>query len=216
VDDADLIRENPKPYFRATLEALDIEIGRLFANMGPAMMAQTDIIFLGDNGTPDEVNDVRYPESRGKGTVYQGGIHVPLVIAGPSVVDGSRRSSTLVNVSDLFATMLEMRNVDWRENLPEGRVVDSQSLLPVLSAEASDDDGREWIMSEVFGPNKKKMARALRIKDHKLIETNEEKELYDLSVDPFEQTNLLEGDLSTESEELYQRMLAISLSRPNP
>jgi arylsulfatase A-like enzyme len=217
VDDADLIQENPRPYFRATLEALDLEIGRLLDNMDPETLAQTDIIFVGDNGTPDEVNAANYLPGRGKGSVYQAGIHVPLVIAGPSVVDGGRRSSTLVNVSDLFATVLEMRDVDWKENLPEGRVVDSQSLLPVLSAEATDGDGREWIMSEIFGTHKGRGQRALRINDHKLIQFPEvNEELYDLSVDPFETTNLLLGELSDEAQALYQRMVDISLAWPNP
>jgi arylsulfatase A-like enzyme len=217
VDDVDVIQENPRPYFRATLEALDIEIGRLLDNIDPEILAQTDIIFVGDNGTTEEVADSHYPMGRGKGTVYQGGIHVPLVVAGPSVVAGGRRSNTLVNVSDLFATVLDIQGVDWRENLPEGRVVDSQSLLPVLNAEASDGDGREWIMSEIFGTYKGLGQRALRINDHKLIQLPEEREeMYDLSVDPFETTNLLLGELSGETQEAYQRMVDISLSWPNP
>lgn len=221
LDDPSLIQEHPKPYFKATLEALDTEIGRLLASMDPAVLAQTDVIFVGDNGTPDEVNTSHYSTQNGKGTVYQGGIHVPLVIAGPSVVDSGRRSDNLVSVNDLFATVLDIRGVDWRENLPEGRVVDSQSLLPVLRAEASDEGGREWMMSETFTDEIEYGQRALRVDDHKLIqfsaagEVNRE-ELYDLSVDPFEETNLLKDELSDETQEIYQQMVEISLVWPNP
>src|SRR5690606_18182498 len=73
------IDADPLPYYLAMVESLDFEIGRLFGAIPPADLANTVIIFIGDNGTDRNVVQLPYPMNHAKGSLYEGGVHVPLV-----------------------------------------------------------------------------------------------------------------------------------------
>ncbi len=49
------IAANPTSYYQASIEAMDTEIGRLLGSIDAAVLANTTIIFVGDNGTPGGV-----------------------------------------------------------------------------------------------------------------------------------------------------------------
>jgi arylsulfatase A-like enzyme len=69
------IRNNPKSYFKAMLQSLDTEIGRLFDSLKVInKYDSTDFIFIGDNGNTAVTAQIS-DTSRAKGTVYQYGIH---------------------------------------------------------------------------------------------------------------------------------------------
>ena len=97
------ITQRPREYFGAMIEAMDSEIGRLWGAIGAEMMANTDVIYLGDNGTGRTNAPAGVSTRSGKGSLYEGGIHVPLVIAGPSVVDGGREVEGPVSYTHLRA-----------------------------------------------------------------------------------------------------------------
>ena len=78
-DDAS-IEANPLPYYQAMIEAMDSEMGRLLSTMTQEDRDNTLIIFVGDNGTPSEVVQ-EYNSNRAKGSIYQGGVNVPMVIS---------------------------------------------------------------------------------------------------------------------------------------
>ena len=88
--------------FEAMVEAMDTEIGRLLRNVS---LADTTVIFIGDNGTIGSVIAAPYPRTKGKATMYEGGVRVPLLIAGAGVVSPNRRVSALVSAVDLFPTV---------------------------------------------------------------------------------------------------------------
>ena len=59
------IEARPRAYVKAQAEALDTEMGRLLASMDPQVRANTTIIFVGDNGTDQDVVAAPYqPRSR--------------------------------------------------------------------------------------------------------------------------------------------------------
>ncbi|MCU0776077.1 MAG: sulfatase-like hydrolase/transferase [Akkermansiaceae bacterium] len=178
--------------FRAAVEAMDREIGRLLQSVDDTT---TDIIFIGDNGTPGQVIQAPYDAAHSKGTLYEGGIRVPLIIKGPSVASGGRTSDALVHAVDLFSTMLEMAGVP----LPTDVTLDSTSLMPVL---ANPSDGpRTRIYSDQFDQTSATAGgRILRDDRYKLIRFNTgTDEFYDLSTDPAETTNLLAGGIAAMS-----------------
>lgn len=75
---------------RVSVECVDEAIGELLA--GTPDLGNTLVIVVGDNGTPDEVGEGAFADGRGKGTVYESGIRVPLMVA-----DGAALQSALDN-----------------------------------------------------------------------------------------------------------------------
>lgn len=186
------IKNNPKQYFKAMVQALDHEIGRLFDTLRVMnKFDSTDIIFIGDNGNTPRT--AQTPDtSRAKGTVYQYGIHIPFIVSGPSVVNPNRVSSALVNTADLFATILElMGSNNWQSQIPANKPVDTKSLVPIIKNKATTT--RPWAFSEIFKliPDSDE-GKAMRNLEYKLIKFNYGKEeFYNLSIDPNEFNNLL-------------------------
>ena len=103
------IDANAAKYYRAMVEAMDTEVGRLLAWLEANGHTDVDAIFLGDNGTPGQATQPPSTSPHAKGSLYQGGVHVPLCVAGPSVVSGGRVSDALAHVADLYPTVLERR-----------------------------------------------------------------------------------------------------------
>ena len=79
------ITADPLPYFLAMTESVDYEMGRLLDALPPEVRANTVVIFMGDNGTDAGVIQMPYLPNHGKGTLFEGGVRVPLVIAGPAI-----------------------------------------------------------------------------------------------------------------------------------
>src|SRR5690606_9976818 len=99
---------NSRLRYKAMIEAMDTEIGRMIAGLGAAA-DNTVIVFIGDNGTPQQV--IESPYTTYKGQVYEGGVLVPLIVKGPGVV-GGREVFDLVHGVDLFATIAELGGVN--------------------------------------------------------------------------------------------------------
>lgn len=145
---------DPRPYYKAMVQAMDTEIGRLLGSLPPHELARTTILFLSDNGTEPCVTAPA--THRAKGTLYQGGVHVPLIAAGYRV--GRGISDAPVSTSDLFATVAELAGVELREALP-GHALDSISFAPSL-AEPSVH-ARSYQYAATFTPNGAGNPRAL-------------------------------------------------------
>lgn len=196
------ITANPKIYFKAAVEALDHEIGRLFDSLQiMGKWDNTDFIFIGDNG--DEPN-VAQNKGGAKGSVYQEGISVPFIISGPSVVNPNRASDALVNTTDLFATILDLFGYsNWSREIPVNKPVDSKSILPILKNQATDI--RSWIFTEVFKkPTVASDGKAIRNKTYKLLNfDNGAQQFYRIASDPTEDTDLLKTTLSAEALNNY-------------
>ena len=187
------ITANPTPYFQAMVEAMDTEIGRFFDYLiSSGKWDTTDIIFIGDNGNDPLVAQT----SPSKGSLYQGGVTVPFIISGPDVVNPNRISDAMVNTADIFATVLEMfGDTNWQSQIPT-TTVDSRSLMPILQNTATTT--RPWAFSEVFRTTPLASdGKTIRNTAYKLIRfTNGTEKLYNLTLDPSENINLLNTTLS--------------------
>ena len=197
----DDISENPVPYFKAAVEAMDTEIGRLINYLKETgQYESTIIVYLGDNGTTSQVVQPPFDANQAKGTLYEGGVNVPFIIAGAAVANPNRESNALVSAVDLFATGLELMGVDARP--PAGTTIDAQSLVPIIRNQT--DAVRDWVFTEISGRFLVRAGKAIRNNQYKLIRFDSEpEELYDLNQDPFETTNLLISSLSDEAQTNY-------------
>ena len=199
------IAANRPEYFKAMVESMDTEIGRLFNWLDAHNLRDsTNIIFIGDNGDDSRICQLPNPD-RAKGTIYQNGIHVPMIISGPAVVSPNRNSNAIVSTTDLFATVLELAGFsDWQAHISVSKPVDAVSLLPVLKNEATSV--HDWVFSEVFDPaGKPEDGKAIRDLSYKLMRFDDgHEEFYQIATDPYEFTNLLlQLPLSAEASAHY-------------
>ncbi len=176
---------DPLPYYMAAIEAMDFQIGRLLDTIPEDERDNTIIIFIGDNGTPNQVAQSPYSSSKVKETLYQGGINVPMFISGNSV-SRSGTDNNLITSTDLFATIAEIAGTSTTQ------INDSKSFKSLFTQAATirdyqyselvDGSDDEWTISNGAY---KLIVNSLGIE-----------ELYNLVNDPYETSNLLNGTLS--------------------
>jgi arylsulfatase A-like enzyme len=205
------LQQNPRPYFEAAVEAMDIEFGRLLRGINTN---ETAILFVGDNGTVQRVIQPPYDiPGRAKDSLYQGGVRVPFIIAGPDIASPGRVNSNVVHVVDVFATVLELAGVDAASALPSGLPNDSRSLVPILRNQPFTPAEPAVLMEDSgSGPAGSLTGRAARLGPYKLVrwDTGAE-EFFDLAADPFEGTNLLTGPLNV-AQQTNLEVLRLKLS----
>lgn len=201
------INNNPRLYFEAMLEAMDTELARVLTNIS---LTNTTVIFIGDNGSTGMTIQPPYSAGRSKGSLYEGGVRVPVIIAGASVTNQNRTSTNLIHIMDLFATILELAGVNLTTALTN-RVIDSQSLVPILSDTASTN--ARVILTENFSDTLSDPVAGRAVVDgrYKLIQfQNGTNEFYDLWVDFLEAMNLLMRPLSAGEQNAHDTLTAKS------
>jgi arylsulfatase A-like enzyme len=194
------IRRNKGKYYRAALQALDTEMGRVLATIPSSERDNTIVIFIGDNGTPSQVAKSVWGNNGAKGSIYEGGTHVPLVVSGRGVSKG--RTKALVSATDLFSTIANLAS-------SPAKAKDSVDFSTVLAGKAGT---REYIYVEHDGAGSPKglgsYGCAIRDQQFKLVfEKSASPKLFDLNKDPYEKRDLLVGS-SGSFEEVVQRLLS--------
>ncbi len=176
------IDANPQPYYMAMLEALDTEIGRLLNSMTQEEKDNTVIVFIGDNGTPGQVVQ-EYTSQRAKGSVYQGGVNVPMIVSGKNINRFNQSEDVLLNTTDLFATISDIAGTGTTE------INDSKSFKELFTE--SNPGFREYSYTEI-GETNGTVNYTIRNATHKYIQfSNGTEALYNLNVNPLENPNLL-------------------------
>ncbi|MBA2319582.1 MAG: sulfatase-like hydrolase/transferase [Deltaproteobacteria bacterium] len=160
----------------AILEAADTEIARLLASIPPDVLARTTVMVLGDNGTADIAILPPWDPQRSKNTLYEGGVRVPLIVAGPLVTQPGTRSPSMVHVVDVLPTLAEIAGVDATALVgSDGApiLLDGSSFLSLVRDPAGAPI-RDRVYTEKLAPNgpppyTKQDVRMLRDANHKLI-----------------------------------------------
>ncbi|MGZ0707730.1 sulfatase-like hydrolase/transferase [Coraliomargarita sp. W4R53] len=154
--------ENNDYTYRKMCEALDTEIGRLMENFDPA---QTHLILIGDNGTPGAHVQAPFGNGHAKGSIYNGGTNVPMVVTGPAVnVAAGSTTSELVHCVDLFSTILELAGINEAAVLGLNAMeVQSTSIVPILNGTDTLD---RTMIAELGGNANDTHARAIITDDY--------------------------------------------------
>ncbi len=143
--------------YLAGLEHLDRSVGRLMSALDEMNESRdTLVIFLSDNGgidqrlsfkslprpnpaqprfTPDMREYDNAPLRAGKGSVYEGGVRVPMVVRWPGHVAPGRVIGTPVHAIDILPTAFDLAGTD----VPEGVTIDGRSLRTLMTR---GDDAR--------------------------------------------------------------------------
>jgi arylsulfatase A-like enzyme len=129
-----LHHRNPK--YAAMVQSLDESVGRVLEHLEQRGLAeQTVVIFLSDNGghvikfNGMQVTD-NYPLRSGKGSLYEGGVRVPLMVRWPGGTQANGVCHEPVYVADLYPTLLEITGLTGDK--AHNANVDGKSLAPLL------------------------------------------------------------------------------------
>jgi arylsulfatase A-like enzyme len=146
---------------RAMTNSMDTIIGKLLDAVED-VDANTYVIYISDNGTPmygrpnlDFIDNMYITrKGRGKGTPYQSGALVPMVVRGPGIT-ADAHNDEFVHVADLFSTILELAGItppkEVSNSEADGKVpLDSISLTPILfnKAKTVRDPDYGYVLNE--------------------------------------------------------------------
>lgn len=196
----------PREQFELAVAAMDHWIGRL---LSAVELDTTLVLFLSDNGTPPQVPWTSEVEGRIKASVFEGGVRVPFIAAGPGVRPGPQPA--LVCLSDVLATLAELTGAA----VPADQAVDSISFAPNL-ADPARPSPRRFAFAHYFQPNgpgprtfEKYMVRGER---YKLVDLRDDPDLgsvrllFDLERDPDERAPLDLDGLDAERREAFDAL----------
>lgn len=214
--------EPPEPYlseygprglaglYDGEIAFMDEQIGRCLSWLeNNGLDESTILILVGDHGEG--------LGSHGEGThgyfIYDYAVHVPLIIVTP--FEGLRgvRVSSQVRVVDIFPTLMEIAAVT-----PPAET-HGRSLLPLMFRPQKEENG--FAYAESMSPNLQfgwSSIHSLRTTQYKYIDTPKA-ELFDLTRDPGEQTNLLRQypDIAREMKDTLDRLMEeTSRGAPTP
>ncbi len=165
------------------IENIDDNIGRLMKKLDRLRLSKnTLVIFLTDNG-PQQERYVAGFRNR-KGSVYEGGIHVPCYIRWTGTFQAGKQVDRMAAHIDIVPTVLEICGAQADTN----HKIDGKSLLPLLKGDKPNWPDRtlffQWHRGDEPILFKQCAARSQR---YKMVNGDE---LYDLQNDPGESTNI--------------------------
>lgn len=201
--------------YAALIEGMDKSLGDIMEWLDQnGLTDSTVVIFVSDNGGlaietgwrsgPPHTQNA--PLRSGKGSLYEGGIRVPMVVAWPGVTRAGSRCDAPVIIEDFFPTVAEMARAACRPTVQE---VDGRSFVPLLRQDAEADMGRLLVWNfpnhwGVTGPGIN-FCCAARRGDWKLVYHYDTgvRELYNLADDIGETT-----DMSARRPDIAHRLAA--------
>ncbi len=184
--------------YAAMVEHVDDSVGRVLDKLDELKLSDnTVVVFFSDNGGLRQRFDgdgpivsTNAPLRDEKGTLYEGGIRVPMMVRWPGVVEAGSTNSAPVTSVDIYPTFLDMAGA----SKPAEQTLDGESLVPLLAQ--SGELERDAIYWHYPHYHHSSPAGAIRQGRWKLIEFYDDGrlELYDLENDIGEQVNLAERD----------------------
>jgi arylsulfatase A-like enzyme len=177
------------PTYAALVESVDDSVGRLLQKLDDLKLSErTIIVFTSDNGglTLGKVTS-NVPLRAGKGSAYEGGVRVPLIVKWPGVTKPGSVDHTPVIGVDFCPTLLAM------VGLPSPSApIDGESLVPLLKQAGALSRSAIYWHYPHYHPGGATPYGAIREGDFRLVEFFEDNrvELYNLKDDIGETQNL--------------------------
>lgn len=181
--------------YAAMVRNLDENVGRLLRRVEALGLGRdTVVVFTSDNGgylgKPGLTVTTNAPYRSGKGSLYEGGLRIPLLFRWPGTITAGTRCEVPVTSMDLFATLMDLAKVP--RDLDPVQVIDGTSLVPLLAnPQATFERGPMfWHFPHYYSTTTP--VSAMMVGDWKLLEYHEDRhlELYNLARDPAEANNL--------------------------
>lgn len=184
------LKQNNATY-AALVSGVDDALGRIRATLAKLNLGeQTIIVFTSDNGGLIGPTD-NSPLRAGKGSAYEGGVRVPLIVCWPGVTKAGTTEDTPAISVDLYPTLLSLAGVKPLESL-----VDGLNLAPLLrEGKKPDRDAIFWHYPH-YHPGGATPHSAVRSGDYRLVHFYEDgrDELYNVAKDVGETTDLAKAE----------------------
>lgn len=188
----------PRAAYAAMITRLDRDVGRIVDLVDELGLGdRTLVLFSSDNGTThlDREVDAKFFESVGplrglKGSVYEGGIRVPMIARWTGTIRPGTVSDHVSAFHDVLPTLAEVAGVE----PPAG--IDGISFLPTLQRRPDRQRDHEFLLWEFHGYGGQ---QAVRMGRWKGVRTGVRRQpgcpiqLYDLDADPGESRDVAAG-----------------------
>jgi uncharacterized sulfatase len=188
---------SPPENYLGVLKELDVQFGRLMDTIrkDPELRDNTIVIVASDNG-PEIPLGSAGPLRGSKGQLYEGGIHLPLVVWGPKFVAkdavGTTNDKTLICGIDLPPSVLAMVGVQKPADVKYDGLDMSRAFLG--NAEPTRPEPAMWLRPPDRPGPKHHPLPDLAIRDGKwkllVARDGSRAELFDIKADPLEKHNL--------------------------
>ena len=210
------------PTYAAVIESLDASVGRLLQKLSSlGLDRNTVVIFTSDNGglhVPEGSHQRvthNLPFRAGKGYLYEGGLRIPLLVRWAGRIKPATIQTPVVN-TDLLPTLLELLGKKAANDL------DGVSFGRLLRGRSFEHPDFYWHFPH-YNNQGGRPSGAVRTGRWKMIEYYDEPraELYDLSQDPGEKTDLA-GRFPDRTKKLQKQLgqwlkkTEAQTNRPNP
>lgn len=188
--------------YASMISSIDKSLGDIMKYLSSKnIVNNTILIFMSDNGglslagaRGNKSHVQNLPLRAGKGSMYEGGIRVPMIVKWPNKVKNNTSIDQYIIAEDLFPTILEMAGISNYNSIQQ---IDGKSFVSILKHKKTLDTNRilvwhypnKWIDKDGPAINYKS---AIRQGNWKLIYNlrNGNKELYNLKNDISENNNL--------------------------
>ncbi|HEY9715573.1 MAG TPA: sulfatase [Chroococcales cyanobacterium] len=163
------VREDLVHYYEAVTR-LDAGVGLILDKLKSTNHSDdTLVIYVSDNGRPF---------AGGKTTLYDDGIHLPLVILSPQQTEHGVRNDAMVSWIDILPTILS-----WTGSAPPSYKLPGRSLLPILNETHSEGWDRIFASHNFHEIDQYYPMRAMRTRQYKFIRNLANELPYPISTD---------------------------------
>lgn len=194
----------PAALYRDNVEYMDKLVGRLLDELDRLKLREkTLVLFVGDNGTAHfgvEAATVHGKAISGnKGTMLEGGAHVPMLASWPGTTPAGVVNTDLVDATDFLATLVELGGA----TRPAGVTLDGRSFAAALRGEKGTP--RDWVYVELNGKSYVRDAR-WKLTNHG--------ELFDLADAPYREIAVARDTGDTEAVAARARLQEVLDTHP--
>lgn len=185
-----LLSSETNALYAAMIESLDESVGRMVAKLKEiGEYENTLIVFFSDNGsTTDDVPCA--PLNGGKNSTYEAGVRVPAFMVWNGHITPGSEYTKPIFIGDVFNTVMD----GTEQEIPADHPTDGTSLLPVFAGNDLEPRKFYWYFPD-SRPHWGQRANAAMFDEktgmkYLMFFTGDEDELYDISEDLGETTNL--------------------------
>ena len=201
------IKDERRRTYCAMVHRLDVNVGRIIEELKKQNLYEnTVVVFLSDNGGYINNNvSINAPFRGQKGTLFEGGIHVPFIISFPKKYKAGTVYENPVIALDILPTFIELAGgeIAAKDN------IHGINLTPFINGE-NNEMPHDYLMWNIQGVS------AIRYGDMKMVNMPDKfPMLFDLSIDISEEKDIALKKKKT-ADKMIEKLGVWNMSCPQP